>query len=178
LEALLAIVFFFVGAFCNSRIGLLLSPLRRSTLAASFALQTVLICVAAVLVQGAVVPGLKTSGTEAYLQLVPLAMLAFQAGQQSVAARELGLDEIPTTVLTSVYCDLGNDHELFAPLMGNWKRNRRFASAILLLLGAISGGWLARTGIGMAAGLWMAAGVKFCITVTWLCWKADNVDEA
>jgi uncharacterized membrane protein YoaK (UPF0700 family) len=136
-----------------------------------------LISIAAALVQGSVVPGLKTSGTEDNIQLVPLAMLAFQAGQQCVTARELGLNEIPTTVLTSVYCDLGNDHELFSPLSSNWKRNRRFASAIILLLGAISGGWLSRTDIGIAASLWMAAGMKFCIAIMWLCWKADRTDE-
>ena len=106
-----------------------------------------------------------------------LGMLAFQAGQQCVAARALGLNEIPTTVLTSVYCDLGNDPELFVPLKQNWRRNRRVTSAVLLLLGAIVGGWLSRTGIGMAAGLWTAAGVKFCVAITWLCWKAEKSND-
>jgi uncharacterized membrane protein YoaK (UPF0700 family) len=150
------------------------SPLKRWSLAASFALQATLISIAAAMVQGAVVPGLHPQATEEFIQIVPLAMLAFQAGQQCVAARELGLNEIPTTVLTSVYCDLGNDHDLFAPLTSNWKRNRRFASAVLLLLGAIIGGWLSRTGIGMAAGLWMSAGVKFCVSISWILWPADK----
>jgi uncharacterized membrane protein YoaK (UPF0700 family) len=101
-------------------------------------------------------------------------MLAFQAGQQCVAARSLGLNEIPTTVLTSVYCDLGNDEELFVPLNQNWKRNRRFSSVVCLLSGAIGGAWLSRTSDGMAAGLWFAAAIKFCIMIAWLSWKAED----
>jgi uncharacterized membrane protein YoaK (UPF0700 family) len=175
LQALVAILFFFLGAFFSSRVfGMLFSPLKRWSLAASFGLQAILIAIAAAMVQGSVVPGLDPQGTENFIQVVPLAMLAFQAGQQCVAARELGLNEIPTTVLTSVYCDLGNDHQLFAPLTSNWKRNRRFASAVLLLLGAIFGGLLSRTGIGMAAGLWLAAGVKFGVSISWIFWAADK----
>lgn len=179
----MAVVFFFLGAFFNAQVfGELFRPaLRRGVLATSFAIQTILIAVAAALVQGDVVPGLKTGlehGYEDFITVIPIAMLAFQAGQQCVVARELGLNEIPTTVLTSVYCDLGNDRDLFAPFNQNWKRNRRFASAVLLLVGAIAGGWLSRTNIGMAAGLWFAAGIKLCITIAWLCWKAEKSDAS
>jgi len=152
---------------------MLFKPLQRWSLSLSFFIQAILISIAAALVQASVVPGLHPNGTEEFLQIVPLAMLAFQAGQQCVAARELGLNEIPTTVLTSVYCDLGNDHDLFSPITSNWKRNRRFVSAVLLLIGAIVGGWLSRTGIGMAAGLWMAAGVKFGVAIAWIFWAAE-----
>jgi uncharacterized membrane protein YoaK (UPF0700 family) len=175
LQALVAILFFFLGAFFSSRIfGMLFRPLQRWSLATSFFIQATLIAISAALVQASVVPGLHPAGTEDFIQVVPLAMLAFQAGQQCVAARELGLNEIPTTVLTSVYCDLGNDHKLFAPLDTNWKRNRRFASAVLLLFGAIVGGLLSRTNIGMAAGLWMAAAVKFGVSISWVLWVAEK----
>lgn len=165
----MAIVFFFIGSFFCSRTTGLLSPLKRRTLAASFLLQTVLIVAAAALVQGGVVPGI-VDGKEPFITIVPLPMLSFQAGMQSVTARQLGLDEIPTTVLTSVYCDLGNDYKLFVPLKENWKRNRRFSAVVSLVLGAIIGGWLSKTKAGMPAALWMAAGVKFCISITWLLW--------
>jgi uncharacterized membrane protein YoaK (UPF0700 family) len=175
LLALIAIVFFFLGAFATAQVTKAgLTPLRRYSLAASFFLQTVLIVIAAALVQSAIVPGLHPDQSEDLLELVPLAMLAFQAGQQCVASRQLGFNEIPTTVLTSVYCDLGNDADLFVPLDENWKRNRRFIAVVLLLSGAISGGWLSKTDIGMAAGLWLAAGIKFCITVAWLCWGLEK----
>jgi hypothetical protein len=101
-------------------------------------------------------------------------MLGFQAAQQSVAARQFGLREIPTTVLTSVYCDLGNDPKLFAPLQENCPRNRRVASAVMILTGAIAGGWMSRSKEGMALGLWVAAGIKAFITVGWLFWKAEG----
>jgi len=134
----------------------------------------VLIVTAAALIQGGVVPGVVRDGAEPFMTLVPLPMLSFQAGMQSVTARQLGLNEIPTTVLTSVYCDLGNDEKLFVGLKDNWRRNRRIAAAVLLILGAIIGGWLSRTKSGMSSGLWMAAGVKICITVSWLAWRAES----
>lgn len=169
-----AIIFFFLGAFINSRLGFWLGPVNRLTLILSFSFQAVLLVIAAALVQGKIAPGLIPKGTDAWIQLVPLPMLSFQAGQQSVVARQLGFNEIPTTVLTSIYCDLANDPELFASFNKNWKRNRRFLAALLLLIGAIIGGWLSRTDDGMAAGLWMAAAIKACITVAWLFWKRDK----
>jgi uncharacterized membrane protein YoaK (UPF0700 family) len=174
LQALIAIAFFFLGSLFTARLGQVLPPLRRISLAFSFLLQTVLICIAAALVQGRVVPGLKPGSSEAFVQLVPLAMLSFQAAQQSVAARQFGLREIPTTVLTSVYCDLGNDLGLFSPVRSNWPRNRRIASAVMILSGAISGGWLIKSSDGMALGLWVAAGIKACITVSWFFWKTSE----
>jgi uncharacterized membrane protein YoaK (UPF0700 family) len=173
----MAITFFFIGSFFCSRTTGLLSPLKRRTLAASFFLQTVLIVTAAALVQGGVVPGIGKGGKEPFITVVPLPMLSFQAGMQSVTARQLGLNEIPTTVLTSVYCDLGSDYNLFVPLKENWKRNRRFGAVVFLILGAIIGGWLSKTKAGMPAALWMAAGVKFCISIAWLLWRPEKVAE-
>jgi uncharacterized membrane protein YoaK (UPF0700 family) len=178
LLALDAILFFFLGAFATAqatKIGF--TAYKRHTLVVSFFLQAILVTIAAALVQSSVVPGLHPDGSESFIELVPLAMLAFQAGQQCVAARQLGLNEIPTTVLTSVYCDLGNDPELFVDLNENWKRNRRFAAVVLLLSGAIIGGWLSRTDEGMAAGLWMVAGIKFGITIAWLFWGVQSEKE-
>jgi hypothetical protein len=172
----MAIAFFFLGSLSTARLSQILPPLRRSSLVLSFLLQTVLICIAASLVQRGVVPGLRPGSTEAFIQLVPLAMLSFQAAQQSVAARQFGLREIPTTVLTSVYCDLGNDPGLFEPVRSNWPRNRRVASVVMILTGAISGGWLGRSKDGMALGLWVAAGIKACITAGWFFW--NNAEES
>ena len=121
-----------------------------------------------------VVPGILPEGREYYIQLVALPMLSFQAAMQSVTARQLGLNEIPTTVLTSVYCDLGNDANLFAGPTANWKRNRRVSAVVCLLVGAIIGGWLSKTSDGMPAALWMAAGIKGCLTVAWLFWRPEK----
>lgn len=173
----MAIVFFFIGSFFCGRVTRFLSPLKRGTLAASFLLQTVLIITAAALVQGGIVPGILSDGKEPFITVVPLPMLSFQAGMQSVTARQLGINEIPTTVLTSVYCDLGNDDKLFVAMTDNWKRNRRFGAVVWLILGAIAGGWLSKTTGGMPTALWMAAGVKLCLTIAWLLWESDQVVE-
>ena len=177
LQALMAIVFFFIGSFFCGRVTRLLSPLKRGTLAGSFFLQTILITTAAALVQRGIVPGIVSNGKEPFITIVPLPMLSFQAGMQSVTARQLGINEIPTTVLTSVYCDLGNDDKLFVGLTDNWKRNRRFGAVVWLILGAIIGGWLSRTSDGMPTALWMAAGVKLCITMAWLVWESEKIVE-
>jgi uncharacterized membrane protein YoaK (UPF0700 family) len=173
LQALLAISFFIFGSFFTAQVTTLLHPLRNSTLALSFLLQTCLIITAAALVQGHVVPGIS-GDKEYFITLVPLPMLSFQAAMQSVTSRQLGLNEIPTTVLTSVYCDLGNDDKLFAGPRDNWKRNRRVAAAVLLILGAIIGGWLSKTSDGMSAALWFAAGVKACLAIAWFFWREEK----
>jgi uncharacterized membrane protein YoaK (UPF0700 family) len=173
LQAFLAILFFFFGALFTGQISALLSPLRHTTLFLSFLLQTCLILTAAALVEGHIVPGIVYD-EEPLITLVPLPMLSFQAAMQSVTARQFGLNEIPTTVLTSVYCDLGNDEKLFAKLGDNWKRNRRIGAAACLIVGAIVGGWLSRTSGGMSAALWMAAGIKGCLSVGWLLWKSEK----
>jgi uncharacterized membrane protein YoaK (UPF0700 family) len=175
----MAISFFILGAFFTARVTSILHPLRNTTLALSFLLQTCLIITAAALVEGGIVPGETNGkdGTEYFIQLVPLPMLSFQAAMQSVTSRQLGLNEIPTTVLTSVYCDLGNDDKLFAGPKDNWKRNRRIAAAVLLLLGAVIGGWLSRTSDRMPASLWFAGGVKGCLSIAWFFWREEKSNQ-
>lgn len=115
--------------------------------------------------------GLETSE----LTLAPLALMAFQFGGQIVTSRVLGFNEVPTNVLTSLYCDLLSDPLLWAPLGGNVKRNRRVVAVLLMLVGAIIGAWLQRSGAGMPAALWIAGAVKMVIAGAWLGWKAKPV---
>lgn len=82
----------------------------------------------------------------------------------------LGYNEIPGVVLTSVYYDIASDSGLFEGVYMNAKRNRRIGGAVMLLLGAVVGGWLSRSSGGMACVLWIAAGLKFCVGVGWLFW--------
>ena len=111
--------------------------------------------------------------------LLPLALLAFQFGGQIVTSRILGFNEVPTNVLTSVYCDLFSDPKLLAPLSKNPKRNRRLASVVLLVLGGVVGGWLQRSRAGMASALWIAGSIKFALAAAWMGWqgKKPEVDE-
>jgi hypothetical protein len=172
LKSLISIVFFLIGcfAFASTR---LIGPKARGTLATSFVLQGICIIIAAALVQGNVVPkplGIATgNGDIDFKELLPLAFLAFQSGGQIVTSRVLGFNEVPTTVLTSVYCDLSSDPNFF--VKDNVKRNRRIFAILFILIGGIAGGWISRSSAGMSVSLWIAAAIKLGIAVSWSLWK-------
>lgn len=119
----------------------------------------------------------ETGSTVFFIELVPLALLAFQSGGQIVTSRLLGFNEVPTTVLTSVYCDLASDPKLLAPLKKNLKRNRRIGAVIALLIGGIAGGWLSRSSARMSSALWLGGAIKITIAVSWSVWKAKSVHD-
>ncbi|KAK7962877.1 uncharacterized protein PG986_003702 [Apiospora aurea] len=119
------------------------------TLAASFLAQALLIWTAAALALGGAAPAfgdlalaerMQRDGVLDLRALAPIALLAFQFGGQIVTTRLLGFNEVPTNVLTSVYCDLMSDPLLLAPWGANPKRNRRAAAVVLMLVGGICGG--------------------------------------
>jgi hypothetical protein len=171
-KSLLSVFCFFMGClfFSNTR---LINPKARGTLGISFLLQSICIIVAAALVQAHVVPephGLITEmGTVHFIELIPLGFLAFQSGGQIATSRLLGFNEVPTTVLTSVYCDLASDPKLLKA--DNVKRNRRVAAVVTLLLGGIAGGWISRSKAGLSTSLWIAAAIKLGIACSWSVWK-------
>lgn len=75
-------------------------------------------------------------------------------------------------VLTSIYCDLFSDAELFTGK--NLERNRRVAAPVLLLVGAVVGGWLAGSRVGTEGVLWIAAGLKGCVVLAWAVWWGEE----
>jgi hypothetical protein len=101
--------------------------------------------------------------------LVPIALVAFQGCGQAITSRALKHNVPPSVVVTSVYCDLFSDTELFA--LPNAERNHGFCTPVLLLFGVIIGGLLVHSSIGMAGVLWIAAGLKLLVVLPWL-WKA------
>ena len=154
-------------------------PKARGTLALSFFIQTICVVIAAALVQAHVVPEPNGQDDESYptvdfIEAVPLALLAFQSGGQIVASRFLNFNEVPTTVLTSVYCDIMIDPNLVA--RDNVKRNRRFAAVLSFLIGGIAGGWISRSRAGLSTVLWIAAAIKLGIAVGWSMWKPKATD--
>jgi hypothetical protein len=154
-----------------------LSPLRRSTLLIASALQAILTLVPALSTQIGAVPGDAKSHVPDVISLVPLALLALQSGGQCVLSRVLGYGEIPTVVLTSAYCDFAMDPKLFTGIRGNSKRNRRFTSMIMVILGAWLGGWLTRDG-KIASALWVVGGIKVVMTLIWVVWpKKDRAQS-
>ncbi|KAF4625502.1 hypothetical protein G7Y89_g12666 [Cudoniella acicularis] len=172
-KSLLSISVFFCGClfFSNTR---RIIPKARGTLAASFFLQSVCIIVAAALVQRRVVPSpngdvIESGGGVDFLELVPLGFLAFQSGGQMTTSRLLAFNEVPTTVLTSVYCDLASDPKVLA--RDNVKRNRRVGAVLCILIGGIAGGWISRSSAGLATSFWIAAAIKMVIAISWSIWK-------
>jgi len=106
--------------------------------------------------------------------LVPIAMVAFQSCGQAVTSRALKYNALTSVVLTSIYCDLFSDAELF--YAKNAERNRRVGAPVFLLLGALAGGRLsAHSTLGVAVSLWTAAALKAIVVGVWLVWPADPV---
>lgn len=119
---------------------------------------------------------LKSYETNA-MSMAPLALMAFQFGGQIVTSRVLGFNEVPTNVLTSLYCDLLSDPMLFAPVGGNVKRNRRLVAIVLMMIGGVLGAWLQRSRAGMAAALWIAGAVKLGISLAWVMWEGKPMSR-
>lgn len=86
---------------------------------------------------------------------------------QIATSRLLGYNELPVNVLTSTYCDLMGDAKLLA--VRNVKRNRRAASVVLLLAGAICSGWLMVSRAGLQGVFWIAGALKAAAAIGAFC---------
>lgn len=179
-RSLCSIGCFAMGAFFFSRLHRILGAMRRGSLVLGFFIQAVLIMLAAVLLEARAVNERQSAdGKPDWRELAPIALLSFQAAGQIVASRVLGVNEVPTVVITSLLCDLMSDPKLTAmPIFhGNRKRNNRIAGFVLTLVGSIIGGWMLK-GTGMVEPvLWLVCGIKFTIMVGWLVWKGEKAAE-
>ncbi|KAJ5539680.1 hypothetical protein N7513_008012 [Penicillium frequentans] len=172
-RSLVSIAGFLVGAITFARCTKALGARRRGTLFLSFSFQALLIVIAAILLQMDVVQhqhGRSFTLEKPLMSLIPIALLAFQSAGSINSTRMLGFNEIPGVVLTSVYYDIASDPGLFEGFNRNAKRNRRMGGVVMLLIGAIVGGWLSRSHGGMSCVLWVAAALKFGVGVGWLFW--------
>ncbi|TLD11701.1 hypothetical protein PspLS_11788 [Pyricularia sp. CBS 133598] len=164
-----SLIFFCLGSFCFSRFHRYFGQKKRWVLVASFAIQMLLCTAAAVILTF----GPKTDEHAInWSVLVPIALIAFQACGQCITSRALKFNALTSVVLTSIYCDLFSDQNLFA--VRNVERNQRTAAPLLLLFGACCGGLLAHTSFGIAAALWTAAFLKGCIVISWFLWPAEE----
>lgn len=164
--------FFCIGSVCFSAFHrAAASPRRRWVLCASLVFQAVLIVAAALILQlNPKTPDpLNAIG---WTELVPIALIAFQACGQAVTSRALKYNALTSVVLTSVYCDLFSDARLLSP--DNVERNQRAAAPVCLVLGAVIGGLIAHTSFSTAGTLWLAALLKLAVVVTWLVWPAEK----
>jgi len=167
IRSLTSISFFCLGSLCFSRFSRFFSPRRRWVLVVSFTAQLVLVAAAAVVVM--VDP--EKGGDLRWEVIVPIALVAFQSSGQAITSRALQYNSLTSVVLTSIYCDLFADPNLF--VMQNAERNRRTAAPLLLLVGAILGGLWAHSSVGLAGALWTAAILKFLMVLTWLAWRSE-----
>lgn len=160
---------FCLGSFVFARYHRLFSPRRRFVLVSSHLLQLLMIVAAAIIVM---LEGEGPNKDELRWQvLLPIALIAFQAAGQAVTSRALKFNALTSVVLTSIYCDLFSDASLFAGFTSNIERNQRATAPVALLVGVIGGGLWAKSAFGMAAALWTAVGLKFCVLLAWLLWK-------
>lgn len=171
-RSLTSIGCFILGSFFFSRFCRYLGPLKRSTLVASFLLQSIVVFFCGAIVQSNVVDGSvqQPGGEIKWLEEIPIALLSFQSSGQMVGSRNLSLSEIPTIVVTSVLCDFASDPDLMSSLTRNAKRNRRLLAFLGILVGAVIGGWIAKVTEGLQTVIWIVGVIKVIVTVSWAFW--------
>lgn len=170
----MAIVSFLAGNLFFIYYGRLLGPRRRIAVVSSFAIQTVFLLVAALLVQERIIsPHPDRFEPINWIQLVAIVLLSFQGAGQLVASRFLTVPEIPTVVLTALVSDLLMDPLLCQrPWSSNIKRNRRVGAILTHFAGGTAaGGMIKHT--GLTGGLWLSVALKGAITLTFVGWNEN-----
>lgn len=187
MKSLLALICYMLGAICFSSFHRRFGSTRKVTLVMSFLFQATVTLIVAILVATRIVTHhvsdqkrddpeegvwiLTMSRDINWKDLAPIALLAFQAAGQVVSSRVLHHNDLPTAVVTSMLCDMMSDPSLLTGrVFEDSRRNRRIAAALLLFLGAIVGGFLTRSWVGLAGVLFIAAALKALIVLAWLLW--------
>lgn len=174
----MSLLAFWLGSFFFARLHYALSPRRRWILMASVVVQVLCIIAAALMVSFTTFSDpVNDSGDLHWHVLLPLALVAFQSSGQAVVSRVLRHRTLTSVALTSLYCDLFMDSELFVGLGTNIERNRRVAAVVLLFGGSLAGGAWSRAGIGMIGALWTAVLLKSLYIVAWFVWRKEKEEE-
>lgn len=149
------------------------SPRKRWVVMASFAIQMICITCAATIVT---LERPSKNSELSWRVFVPLAMVAFQSSGQAVISRVLKLGGLSSVVLTSVYCDLFYHPDFVSgmALRKDVEERRRVGAVVCLLLGAVMGGFWARSEVGLMGALWTAVGLKAFIVLAWFFWKEEK----
>ncbi|KAK2604088.1 hypothetical protein N8I77_007046 [Diaporthe amygdali] len=181
-RSLCSIGCFAIGAVFFSRMHkyLVPQPTQRGVLSLGFFIQAACVCIAAALAEaGAVNQRQEESQRTDWREMAPIVLLSFQAAGQIVASRVLGVNEIPTVVITSLMCDLMSDPKLLTMpvLTGNRKRNNRIGGFVLTLVGSIIGGWMLKATKQVQPVLWLVFAIKFVISIGWIVWKGQDTKE-
>jgi uncharacterized membrane protein YoaK (UPF0700 family) len=154
--SLLALGAFLAGAMAGGRLGRRLGTQRRRLLATGTALEGALIGLALVVT---LANAGHTGGAIRYVLLAPLALAM---GLQAATARQVGVPDLTTVVLTMTLTGLAADSRLAG---GTGAASaRRLTAAAAMLGGALAGGYLALHA-GVAPGLGLATGLLALIGV-------------
>ncbi|KAI1268029.1 hypothetical protein F5Y18DRAFT_276900 [Xylariaceae sp. FL1019] len=173
----ISLLSFCLGSFFFARIHYAIHPRRRWILLLSIVIQVLFILAAALIVVFTPVTEAGDGEDLHWHVLLPLALIAFQSSGQAVVSRVLRHRTLTSVALTSIYCDLFSDAELLAGLASNVERNRRITAAILLFIGALTGGAWSRMDIGMTGAIWTAVVMKSFYIPVWLFWKKERKEE-
>ncbi|KAI7161049.1 hypothetical protein KC349_g3051 [Hortaea werneckii] len=187
-KSVTSVASFLIGAAITGFFHRFFGERKRWVLSFAFAVQTVLVAVAAYLVdsnQSSGSPVKRPSSAELpenpgfpWMDLVPIGLLSFQSAGKVIASRIFKHNGLPTTVLTTLYSDLMSDPKTFtAGLFDNQKRNGRVAGLAFYFGGAVAGGAFAKSVFGFSGLLWTVAGVKTIIVIAWLLWRAEEPEE-
>lgn len=163
---------FCFGSFCFAVFHRVFAPRERWVLCASFFAQSICIVLAATIVT---ICRPSRDTPLSWVNLVPLALVAFQSSGQAVTSRVLKYNGLTSVVLTSVYCDLFSHPDLLSTMVfGSAEETRRVAAVLCLLVGVVLGGLWAHSSVGLMGALWTAAILKGGIILAWLVWKRKS----
>jgi len=65
------------------------------------------------------------------------------------------------------------DEKAFVGITENAKRNRRILSMIMVVTGAIAGGFMTKGG-DIGTTIWTVAGIKLCMAGVWMIWRSKE----
>jgi uncharacterized membrane protein YoaK (UPF0700 family) len=150
-----ALTFFLAAACLTGQLSHYVGPRRRYWLMICNFLQSCLVLAAAIVQYR---QGIQLEGSST---LVIIALLALASGSQVVQSRSLGVPEISTAMATAAWVDSVIDPNLVST--SNRTRSRRAGFLLVLVLGALFGGFLYRF-VGSAAALAVSAAGKFLVT--------------
>ena len=121
-----------------------------------------------------------------YKDLIAIALLAFQSAGPVFFSRVLGIVELPTIVLSTLYCDfvadlyhlptsLRNKKSWYSFFCNDERRQfRRLGSILMLFFGGLVGGFMFRSLVGMVGAIWLASGLKGMMVLGWVLWKSEK----
>ncbi|KAK4554708.1 hypothetical protein LTR86_008210 [Recurvomyces mirabilis] len=187
-KSVASILAYLFGALVFSNFHRFVGERKRWAFASSFLVQAGVTLIAAILVGNRSVSGSPVSPPFSastipedpgfpWTDLIPIALLAFQASGKVAASRILGWNGLPTVVLTSLYSDFMGDPGLLAGPFANATRNRRLAAIIFYFGGAVAAGPLVKSGPGFSGLLYVAVGMKFGVVLSWILWPEEKEEQ-